>query len=175
MKCIYIDPPYNTGSAFEHYDDGIEHSIWLGLIRDRIALLHKMLPKDGSIWNSIDDNEQAYLKILIEEIFCRSNVIRCGFNTLCTLPRASLGAVQFPVDDGGVVNSPYDKFPIEPTIPRPFASPTKRALGLVDLRLFRNFSLWNHFILPHILCVCLYPALNHPKFRLVDSKGDRFV
>jgi len=55
VKCVYIDPPYNTGSAFEHYDDGIEHSIWLGLMRDRLALLHKLLSKDGSIWISIDD------------------------------------------------------------------------------------------------------------------------
>jgi adenine-specific DNA-methyltransferase len=75
VKCIYIDPPYNTGSAFEHYDDGIEHSIWLGLMRDRIELLHKMLTKDGSIWVSIDDNEQAYLKIMMDEVFGRNNFI----------------------------------------------------------------------------------------------------
>ena len=73
VKCIYIDPPYNTGSAFEHYDDGIEHSIWLGLMRDRMELLHKLLAKDGSIWISIDDNEQAYLKVMLDEVFGRSN------------------------------------------------------------------------------------------------------
>src|SRR5574344_1175093 len=65
VKCIYIDPPYNTGSAFEHYDDGIEHSIWLSLMRERLELLHKLLAKDGSIWITLDDNEQAYLKVLM--------------------------------------------------------------------------------------------------------------
>jgi len=49
VKCIYIDPPYNTGSAFEHYDDGIEHSIWLGLMRDRMELLKKLMLTSGTI------------------------------------------------------------------------------------------------------------------------------
>ncbi|MDR0502913.1 MAG: site-specific DNA-methyltransferase [Treponema sp.] len=75
VKCIYIDPPYNTGSAFEHYDDGIEHSIWLGLMRDRMELLHKLLAKDGSIWISLDDTEQAYFKVMTDEIFGRNNFI----------------------------------------------------------------------------------------------------
>lgn len=75
VKCIYIDPPYNTGNAFEHYDDGIEHSIWLSLMRERLELLHKLLAKDGSIWISIDDDEQAYLKILMDEVFGRRNFI----------------------------------------------------------------------------------------------------
>lgn len=75
VKCIYIDPPYNTGNAFEHYDDGIEHSIWLSLMRERLVLLHKLLNKDGSIWISIDDDEQAYLKVLMDEIFGRQNFI----------------------------------------------------------------------------------------------------
>src|SRR5665213_1486303 len=61
IKCIFIDPPYNTGSAFEHYDDGVEHSIWLGLMRDRLELLWKLLKSDGSIWISIDDHEGHYL------------------------------------------------------------------------------------------------------------------
>src|ERR1700684_4054039 len=52
IKCIYIDPPYNTGSAFEHYDDGVEHSLWLSLIRDRLEILRSLLTKDGSIWIS---------------------------------------------------------------------------------------------------------------------------
>ncbi|MFR9545693.1 MAG: site-specific DNA-methyltransferase [Rikenellaceae bacterium] len=75
IKCIYIDPPYNTGHAFEHYDDGLEHSIWLGLMRERLELLHKLLAKDGSIWISIDDDEQAYLKILMDEVFGRRNFV----------------------------------------------------------------------------------------------------
>ena len=61
VKCIYIDPPYNTGNAFEHYDDGIQHSIWLSLMRERLVLLRSLLSEDGSIWISIDDDEQAYL------------------------------------------------------------------------------------------------------------------
>jgi adenine-specific DNA-methyltransferase len=75
IKCIYIDPPYNTGSAFEHYDDGIEHSVWLSLMRTRLELLHRLLRADGSIWISIDDNEGHYLKILCDEIFGRANFI----------------------------------------------------------------------------------------------------
>ncbi|WP_010254251.1 site-specific DNA-methyltransferase [Treponema primitia] len=73
IKCIYIDPPYNTGSAFEHYDDGIEHSIWLGLMRDRVELLRRLLADDGSIWINLDDNEVHYFKVLCDEIFGRNN------------------------------------------------------------------------------------------------------
>jgi adenine-specific DNA-methyltransferase len=75
VKCIFIDPPYNTGSAFEHYDDGVEHSIWLSLMRDRLEILRKILSSDGSIWVSIDDNEMAYLKVLMDEVFGRENFI----------------------------------------------------------------------------------------------------
>ena len=72
VKCVYIDPPYNTGNAFEHYDDGIEHSIWLSLMRDRLQILWKLLSTDGSIWISIDDDEYAYLKVLCDECFGRN-------------------------------------------------------------------------------------------------------
>ena len=75
VKCIFIDPPYNTGSAFTHYDDGVEHSIWLGLMRDRLELIHRLLSDVGSLWITIDDNECHYLKILCDEIFGRSNFI----------------------------------------------------------------------------------------------------
>lgn len=75
VKCIYIDPPYNTGNAFEHYDDGLEHSIWLSLMRDRLEILRKLLSDDGVIFVQIDDNEQAYLKVLMDEIFGRNNFI----------------------------------------------------------------------------------------------------
>ncbi len=75
VKCIYIDPPYNTGNAFEHYDDGLEHSIWLGLMRERLELLHKLLSKDGSIWITLDDSEAHYFKVLCDEIFGRQNFI----------------------------------------------------------------------------------------------------
>ncbi|MDU6290726.1 MAG: site-specific DNA-methyltransferase [Flavonifractor plautii] len=75
VKCIYIDPPYNTGSAFEHYDDNLEHSQWLNLMRPRLEILWNLLNEDGSIWISIDDDEQAYLKVLCDEVFRRSSFI----------------------------------------------------------------------------------------------------
>jgi adenine-specific DNA-methyltransferase len=75
VKCIYIDPPYNTGSAFEHYDDGVEHSIWLSLMRERIELLWKLLHKQGAMWISIDDNEGHYLKVLCDEICGRQSFV----------------------------------------------------------------------------------------------------
>ncbi len=71
VKCVFIDPPYNTGSAFEHYDDGIEHSIWLGLMRDRLEVIRRLLSHDGSLWIAIDDNEGHYLKVLCDEVFGR--------------------------------------------------------------------------------------------------------
>lgn len=73
VKCIYIDPPYNTGNAFEHYDDGVEHSIWLSLMRERLELLHKLLSNDGVMFISIDDDECHYLKVLCDEVFGRQN------------------------------------------------------------------------------------------------------
>ena len=75
VKCIYIDPPYNTGSAFEHYDDNLEHSQWLSLMLPRLQILRTLLSEDGTIWISIDDDEQAYLKVLCDEVFGRSNYI----------------------------------------------------------------------------------------------------
>lgn len=73
VQCIYIDPPYNTGNAFEHYDDGVEHSIWLSLMRDRLKLLHKLLADTGLIFVQIDDHEMPYLAVLMDELFGRSN------------------------------------------------------------------------------------------------------
>lgn len=75
VKCIYIDPPYNTGSAFEHYDDNLEHSQWLNLMRPRLSLLWGLLSDEGSLWISIDDDEQAYMKVLCDELFGRSSFI----------------------------------------------------------------------------------------------------
>lgn len=75
VKCIYIDPPYNTGSAFEHYDDGIEHSLWLSLMRDRLELLKELLSEDGSLWVSLDDNEQAYFRVMCDEVFGRNSFV----------------------------------------------------------------------------------------------------
>lgn len=75
VKCIYIDPPYNTGSAFSHYDDNLEHSIWLNLMRARIKALYNLLNNNGSMWISIDDDERDYLKVVCDEIFGRSNFV----------------------------------------------------------------------------------------------------
>lgn len=75
IKCIYIDPPYNTGSAFEHYDDNVEHSKWLSLMKSRLEILHNLLAEDGSIWINLDDNEAHYCKILCDEIFGRNNFL----------------------------------------------------------------------------------------------------
>ena len=75
IKCIYIDPPYNTGSAFEHYDDNVEHSIWLSLMKPRLELLKSLLSEEGTIWISIDSYESHYLKVLCDEIFGRKNFI----------------------------------------------------------------------------------------------------
>ena len=75
IKCIYIDPPYNTGSAFDHYDDNLEHSIWLSIMQQRLYLIKELLSDDGTLWISIDDDEQAYLKILCDEVFGRNNFV----------------------------------------------------------------------------------------------------
>ncbi|MCZ8234803.1 MAG: DNA methyltransferase [Inhella sp.] len=75
VKCVFIDPPYNTGSAFEHYDDGVEHSIWLGLMRDRLELIRGLLAPNGSLWITIDDTESHYLKVLCDEVFGRKNFV----------------------------------------------------------------------------------------------------
>ncbi|MDP2586749.1 MAG: site-specific DNA-methyltransferase [Candidatus Komeilibacteria bacterium] len=75
IRCIFIDPPYNTGSAFEHYDDNLEHSTWLSLMRPRLEIIHQLLASDGSLWITIDDNEAHYLKVLCDEVFGRSNFV----------------------------------------------------------------------------------------------------
>lgn len=75
VKCIYIDPPYNTRSAFEHYDDNLQHAEWLAMIYPRLELLRELLSEDGSIWVSIDDNEGHYLKVVMDEVFGRSNYV----------------------------------------------------------------------------------------------------
>lgn len=75
VKCVYIDPPYNTGSAFAHYDDGIEHSLWLSLMRDRLELLRRLLTPNGAIFVQADDNEGHYLKVMLDEVFGRKNFV----------------------------------------------------------------------------------------------------
>ncbi len=75
VKCVYIDPPFNTGSAFEHYDDGVEHSLWLALMSHRLEILNRLLTPDGVIWIHIDDKEMAYLKVICDEVFGRRNFL----------------------------------------------------------------------------------------------------
>jgi adenine-specific DNA-methyltransferase len=75
VKCVYIDPPFNTQQAFEHYDDGLEHSLWLSLIRDRIEIIHRLMASNGTMFIHIDDNELAYLTVITDEIFGRRNRI----------------------------------------------------------------------------------------------------
>jgi len=94
IKCIYIDPPYNTGSAFTHYDDGVEHSLWLSLMRDRLEILRSLLAEDGAIWINLDDNEAHYCKVLLDETFGRPNFVANVLWQKRTSPdmRAWLGA-----------------------------------------------------------------------------------
>jgi adenine-specific DNA-methyltransferase len=75
IRCIFIDPPYNTGSAFSHYEDGLEHSLWLSLVRDRLQLLRGLLSDDGVLWVTLDDHEAHYMKVLCDEVFGRSNFV----------------------------------------------------------------------------------------------------
>ena len=96
VKCVFIDPPYNTGSAFEYYEDGLEHSVWLGLMRDRLEILRNLLSDDGSLWITIDDNEAHYLKILCDEIFRRENFVANLIWEKADSPRNS--ARQFSTD-----------------------------------------------------------------------------
>ena len=88
IKCIFIDPPYNTGAAFEHYDDNVEHSTWLSLMKSRLVLLHQLLSDNGTLFIQIDDNEQAYLKVLCDEIFGRQSYI----NMISVNAKVSAGA-----------------------------------------------------------------------------------
>jgi len=88
VKCIYIDPPYNTGTAFEHYDDGLEHSKWLSMMNERLKCLRTLLKDDGTIFLQIDDNEQAYLRVLCDEIFGRRNFL----NMVSVNAKVSAGA-----------------------------------------------------------------------------------
>lgn len=96
VKCIYIDPPYNTRSAFEHYDDNLEHSQWLSMMVPRLELLRELLSENGSIWVSIDDNEGHYLKVVLDEVFGRANFISTVIWEKADSPRNS--ARQFSSD-----------------------------------------------------------------------------
>ena len=107
IKCACVDPPYNTGNAFEQYDDGVEHSLWLSLIKPRIEIIHKLLREDGTLWISIDDNEGHYLKVLCDEIFGR----QCFVATVIwrSTDNSNNDAKQFSVDHNMILV--YSKSP----------------------------------------------------------------
>ena len=94
VKCVFIDPPYNTGSAFAHYDDGLEHSIWLGLMRDRLEVIRRLLSDDGSLWITIDDNEAHYLKVVCDEVFGRACFVTAFIWKKVDSPNDNKGALS---------------------------------------------------------------------------------
>lgn len=96
VKCIFIDPPYNTKSAFEHYDDNLEHSKWLSMMYPRLELLRELMSEDGSIWITLDDAEAHYLKVIMDEIFGRKNFVSTLIWEKADSPRNS--ARQFSSD-----------------------------------------------------------------------------
>ncbi len=96
VKLAYIDPPFNTGQAFEHYDDALEHSVWLAMMRERLLLIRELLAPDGSVWVHLDDAEMAYCRVLMDEIFGRSNFIATIIWQKADSPRNS--ARHFSVD-----------------------------------------------------------------------------
>jgi adenine-specific DNA-methyltransferase len=98
IKCVYIDPPFNTGQAFEYYDDGLEHSLWLSLMRDRLELLHRLLADGGLFWIHLDDSEVHYCKVLLDEVFLRSNFV--AHITYERSGAAGLGLGGFVVNTG---------------------------------------------------------------------------
>lgn len=75
VRLVYIDPPFNTGQAFQHYDDALEHSVWLTMMRDRLLLIRELLAPGGSVWVHLDDAEMAYCRVLMDEIFGRGNFV----------------------------------------------------------------------------------------------------
>lgn len=101
VKCVFIDPPYNTGNAFEQYDDGLEHSIWLTLMKDRLECIKNLLCDYGTAWISIDDNEAHYLKVLCDEIFGRNNF--CGNIVWRSSDNSNNDAKQFSTDHNSIL------------------------------------------------------------------------
>lgn len=98
VKLVYIDPPFNTGQAFEHYEDGVEHSVWLGLMRERLDLIADLLAPDGSVWVHLDDAEMAYAKVLMDEIFGRSHFVSTVVWQRTNSPRNSAKHISQDVD-----------------------------------------------------------------------------
>jgi adenine-specific DNA-methyltransferase len=135
VKCIFIDPPYNTGAAFEQYDDGLEHSLWLGMMRDRLEIQRNLLAENGSIWITVDDNEAHYLRVLCDEVFGRANFIA---NTVWQKRysrenRVIFGAAHDHIliyaKDAKVVRSSFNKLPLEAKQLKVYRNPNKDPRG----------------------------------------------
>jgi adenine-specific DNA-methyltransferase len=143
VKCIFIDPPYNTRSAFEHYDDNLEHSQWLSMMYPRLELLRELLSEDGSIWVTLDDNEAHYFKVIADEIFGRKNfiadiawnhrksvqndvVISLSHNHVFVYGKdgTATGLNRLAIDEGRFENPDND--PRGPWSPTPFDAPAVR-------------------------------------------------
>jgi adenine-specific DNA-methyltransferase len=77
VKLAYLDPPFNTQQSFLQYDDALEHSVWLTMMRDRLLQIKRLLSPEGSVWVHCDDSEQAYLKVMMDELFGRPNFVAC--------------------------------------------------------------------------------------------------
>lgn len=136
VKCVFIDPPYNTGSAFTHYDDGVEHSMWLTLIRDRLEIIRNLLADDGSLWITIDDNEAHYLKVLCDEIYGRSNFVanvlwqkRIGPDNRLPLGAAHDHVLVFSKNKA-LFQSRANRVPLTPKQLAEFKNPDKDPRGL---------------------------------------------
>ena len=134
VKCIYIDPPYNTRSAFEHYDDNLEHTQWLTMMWPRLELLRELLAEDGSIWINIDDNEAHYLKVVMDEVFGRKNFVANVLWQKRTSPdaRLRLGAAHDYVltyaRDSTLVN--LNKVPLTEDKAKSFTNPDNDPKGV---------------------------------------------
>ena len=137
VKCVYIDPPYNTGSAFEQYDDNLEHSQWLNLIRPRLEILWRLLSEDGSIWISIDDDEQAYMKVLCDELFGRGHFIATIIWQKRTSPdmRAVVSDghdyILLYVKDREIFKKTRNKLPLSPEQAQNYSNPDNDPRGWI--------------------------------------------
>jgi adenine-specific DNA-methyltransferase len=127
VKCIFIDPPYNTGSAFAQYDDGVEHSIWLSMMRDRLLLLHALLSEQGSLFVTLDDNELHYFKVMADEVFGRSNFVA----SVSWMKRTS------PANDAKYLSSDHDTILIY-SKNKPLWRPVKLSRGEAQDSYYKN-------------------------------------
>lgn len=135
VKCIYIDPPYNTRSAFTHYDDNLEHSLWLSLMYPRLELLRELLAEDGSIWVTIDDNEAHYLKVMMDEIFGRGSFVANVVWQKRTSPdnRLRLGAAHDSIlaykKNAFAKNESFNQLPVSDSRTKDFKNPDNDTRG----------------------------------------------